>query len=180
MRRGHATVDIGDRESILAGDDRQSIEEHLDDLIERMTVEARNEAWSIDDAKTRTVSWYDRLHRHYHGVPLTRGQVGELNGFLDDAAADSVRKWNARQLSAEMRSLDADIDRSGLSGTEQEMLRSQARSLREDLESSPRYRPEHDQQLASMMGLIKNAPVAWAEEHLLRLEAYRGRHRWWL
>lgn len=178
--RGQATIDIGDKESILFGDDRQSIEKHLDDLIERMSVEERNEARSIEDAKSRTIAWYDRLHRSYYGVPLTREQAGELTVFLNDVAADSVRKWNARQLAEALHLIDDDIGSSGLTGQEREILRAEVRDLRGDLERSPRYRPEHDAQLASMIRLIGNAPVAWAEKNMLRLEPFLGRHRWWL
>ena len=178
MRRRPA-VQIGDRESILASDDLDSIEERLDDLIEEMSVPGRNEAGAIDEAIENTIAWYDRLHRADHGMPLTRAQVDEMNHHLRGMAILSIRKWNGRQLASELYELALSADGSGLPGGDQALLREMAYELRNDAEMHG-YRKEHDGALDRLLSLIVRAPVAWAEEWTLRLERFRGRHRWWL
>ncbi|HHT74606.1 MAG TPA: hypothetical protein PLI21_05870 [Methanomassiliicoccaceae archaeon] len=178
--RATHSVQVGDRESMPTGDDRLSIETFLDDLIGRMSVEGRNEVRFIDDAKASTVAWYDRIHRAEHGVPLSRAQVDQLKGHLDAVAPSSIRKWNARQLASELIVLDDDIGRSDLSDDDMVRLRARIGDLRDDLERSGGYRAEHDRTLEEIASIIRNAPIALAERWLLRLDRFRGRHRWWL
>ena len=177
--RRQPEVQIGDRESILASDDLNSIEKRLDELIEQMSVQGRNEAELINEAVQNTVAWYDRLHRADHGMPLTRAQVDELDHHLQGMAARSVRKWNGRQLASELDELRSSIESSGLPDGDQALLREMAAELRYDVESGG-YRLEHDVALDPLLSLIARAPLAWAEEWTLRLERFRGRHRWWL
>ena len=129
-------VQIGDRENILASDDRESIEGHLDDLIERMSVQGRNENGLIDEAKDDTIAWYDRLHRADHGVPLTRAQADEMDHHLQDVAARSIRKWNGRQLGSELNELELSADGSGLPDGERASLIDMAARLRRDAETN--------------------------------------------
>lgn len=164
---------------MLASDDLNSIEKHLDELIEQMSVQGRNEAELINEAVQNTVAWYDRLHRADHGMPLTRAQVDELDHHLQGMAARSVRKWNGRQLASELDELRSSIEGSGLPDGDQALLREMATGLRYDLEMHG-YRTEHDVALDPLLSLIGRAPLAWAEEWTLRLERFRGRHRWWL
>lgn len=178
MRR-QPVVQIGDRESILGSDALDSIEEHLDDIIERMSVSGRSEARSIDEAKESTIAWYDRLHRADHGVPLNRAQVDELRGHLQGVATRSIAKWNGRQLADQLNELGNSIEGSGLADGDQALLEEMTFQLRNDA-ASRGYRREHDRALESMLAIIARAPVAWAEEWTLRLERFLGRHRWWL
>lgn len=177
--RPRPAVQIGDRESLLASDDRDSIEERLDDLIEGMSMLGRNEAGAIDEAIENTIAWYDRLHRADHGVPLTRAQVDEIRHHLQGMAVLSIRKWNGRQLASELYELSLSVERSGLPNGDQALLREMAYELRNDAEMHG-YRQEHDGALDRILSLIGRAPVTWAEEWTLRLERFRGRHRWWL
>jgi len=173
-------IAIGDQDQGIVEDARSSVVDHLDGLIERMSVEERSEPGRVQDAKELTVRWYDRLHRAYHGVPLSRDQVDEAMAFLDQAARGSVAKWNARQLADELGKLQRDVEGSGLKDADRAALRARIGTLRDGLERRLEYRREDDDALVAVMDLIKKAPTAWGERRLRRLEPFLDRHRWWL
>lgn len=178
--KGQSVIGIGGRESVLTEEERPGIIEHLDGLIGQLSVEERSEPRRVVDAEERTLGWYDRLHRAYRGGPLSKVQAEELREYLDEVAPHAVARWNARQLSDELLALEREAEGAGMGPSERAAVRSSARTLREDLDRSGRYRPEHDRALEMVMAAVRRAPAAWAEPRLRRLEAYTSRHRWWL
>ena len=176
--RATHSVQVGDRESMPTGDDRLSIETFLDDLIGRMSVEGRNEVRFIDDAKASTVAWYDRIHRA--GMSASQQGTGRPAERPSRCRCALIDQEMERQTACfRTHRPDDDIGRSDLSDDDMVRLRPD-RDLRDDLERSGGYRAEHDRTLEEIASIIRNAPIALAERWLLRLDRFRGRHRWWL
>ena len=166
-----ATVPTQDLTSIVA---------RFDEQIGQMAVPERNDRDRVREAAERAADWYARWARSATGKVLGQIEMDELMGLMQQEAPAIIARRNADQLAGELTIIEAAIPTSGLGVREERRLRSEIEFLHRDLLRDGHYHREHDDALVRMASVVRTAKGAWAESHLVMLERYLERGRWWL